>query len=350
MSSVGQQSSELEACKSHHPPRETAQVDHRPCFLITVDTECDDAWSQNKAVSTVNAEFLPRFQALCESYGLKPTYLTTFEMAESPVFQEFGRDVLKRQTGEIGMHLHAWNCLPLVPLTPDDSRYHPYLTEYPESVMRDKVNFMTDLLEETFGRKMTSHRGGRWGFNKTYARLLVERGYLADCSVTPLISWTQHAGDPEQQGGPDYSGFPLLPYFVDLDDISRPGCSSLLEVPVTAMELQPPALRTITRRLRRQSLAYRAINYFSPQFAWLAPTRHNIRLLLEVVRRSITSTRPCVQFAIHSSNLMPGGSPFFPEHRDVEGLYDNLHQLFSLAARHFRGATLTDFRLEFAGK
>ena len=86
--------------------------DTRPSFLITIDTEGDNLWSAPATITTHNATALPRFQALCQSYGLKPTYLTNFEMANCPDFQEFGRDLLKHGAGEIGMHLHAWNSPP----------------------------------------------------------------------------------------------------------------------------------------------------------------------------------------------------------------------------------------------
>jgi hypothetical protein len=348
MLAIGPQLSESVADKAEVSSGSDAQAECRACFLITVDTECDDAWSPTKEVTTANAEYLPRFQALCESHGLTPTYFTTYEMASSPAFQEFGRDALRRGTAEIGMHLHAWNSLPLVALTSNDSQYHPYLIEYPEPVMRDKVNFMTDLLEETFRVKMTSHRAGRWGFNEFYARLLVDRGYLADCSVTPLISWAEHPGDPEQSGGPDYSAFPLLPYFLDLEDISRPGKSNLLEIPVTAMDMQPRLLKNLSRRLARRSLLRRAINRLCPAACWLAPTPENIGLLLRVLKKSISTKRPCIQFALHSSNLMPGGSPSFPTKDAVERLYDDLNMLFTLASQNLSGSTVTAFRRQFA--
>src|SRR5512144_2975448 len=47
-----------------------------PSFLITIDTEGDNLWSRPREITTGNARYLPRFQALCEKYGLKPTYLT----------------------------------------------------------------------------------------------------------------------------------------------------------------------------------------------------------------------------------------------------------------------------------
>ena len=63
-------------------------------FLITIDTEGDDIWSRRSSIETRNASFLPRFQSLCENYGLKPTYLVNFEMANDRGFVEFGRDLI----------------------------------------------------------------------------------------------------------------------------------------------------------------------------------------------------------------------------------------------------------------
>lgn len=81
----------------------------KPNFIITIDTGGDNIWSKPKKITTHNVNFLPQFQSLFESYGLKPIYLTNYEMAISPVFKKFGKDILTRETEEIGIHLHAWN-------------------------------------------------------------------------------------------------------------------------------------------------------------------------------------------------------------------------------------------------
>ena len=152
----------------------------QPAFLITVDTEGDNLWNAPATVATENAAYIPRFQDLCEKYGFKPTYLTNYEMATDDRFYEFAADQLKRQTAEIGMHLHAWDS---PPLSENGPQGQAYLIEFPESVMREKIRFMTDLLEQRFQKKMTSHRAGRWGFDHRYARLLAEAGYLVDLSL-----------------------------------------------------------------------------------------------------------------------------------------------------------------------
>jgi hypothetical protein len=317
----------------------------RPALLITVDTEGDNLWSRPKHITTENARYLPRFQSLCEKYGLKPTWLTNHEMAECPTFVEFARDVAARGAGEIGMHLHAWNSPPLVPLTGDDMHHQPYLIEYPEAAMRDKIRFMTDMLEERFGQKMLSHRAGRWGFNAVYARLLVEHGYTVDCSVTPHISWAEYPGDPNGAGGPDFRSFPELPYFIDLNQIDRPSDSPLLEVPLSVIETFWAPI-VACQPVKPPKLLQRISRRFMPIILEMVPrdTRRNGRYMQKILRHALVHRRPCVTLAIHSSELMPGGSPFFPTSASIERLYDRLEILFSAASESFLGMTLSEFR------
>jgi hypothetical protein len=319
-----------------------------PYFLITVDTEGDNLWARPRQITTRNAEALPRFQALCERYGLRPTYLVNYEMAVAPVFQEFGRQVLARGAGEIGMHLHAWNSPPLTPLTPDDFHYQPYLAEYPEPVLREKVKYMTGLLEETFAVKMISHRAGRWRLSAAYARALVDNGYLADCSVTPHISWGDKLGDPKGQGGSDYSLYPELPYFMDLEDPGRAGDSPLLEVPVTVLSARRPLMRLLPSTLRSASLVKRVVERLLPA-DWMVPDRYNAERLPGVLPRALRLGRPYVEFAIHSSELLPGGSRSFVTEAEVERLFERVEALFEQAA-HLRGVTLGEYRAAHVGK
>ena len=202
-------------------------------FIIAIDTEGDDLWAKPRQITTRNAEYLPRFQALCERFRFKPVYLTNYEMAMSDAFVEFARDVLARGAGEVGMHLHAWNSPPLVPLTSDDFRFQPYLIEYPDPVMKEKIRIVTRLLEDRFDQAMISHRAGRLGFDGRYAAMLLDEGYRVDCSVSPGLDWSGTPGDPNGNGGTDYTAFPDRPYFFNPSDISVPAIEGMLEVPMT---------------------------------------------------------------------------------------------------------------------
>lgn len=316
-------------------------------FLITIDVEGDNVWARPKEAKTENAAYMPRFQALCEKYGLRPTYLTNHEMGLSPVYGEFAQDVAKRDAGEIGMHLHAWDTPPFEPLSGDDSRHQPYLIDYPESTIRKKVRVMTDILESKFGRKMLSHRAGRWAFNASYARALVECGYVADCSVTPHVSWRSTPGAPGGSGGSDYSRAPESPYFIDLGDVLRAGNSSLLEVPMTIVAGKSPIVKLA--RSMSSGLGPRAratVSRLLPPIQWLRPNGRNLSPMLEIIRAKRAAGATHIEFMLHSSELMPGGSPTFRTTDAIERLYSDMEQVFA-ATRGLVASTVSEFRAAF---
>ena len=119
-------------------------------FIITLDTEGDNAWDRRSITTVENAKYLPRFQKLCDKYNFKPTYLTNYEMAKSKHFIELGKSIISDNRGEIGMHLHAWDSPPDYSLTDKDWHHHPYLIEYPQDILIKKIKYMTTLLEDTF--------------------------------------------------------------------------------------------------------------------------------------------------------------------------------------------------------
>jgi hypothetical protein len=316
----------------------------RPAFLITIDTEGDNLWSPQTTIQTENSRFLPRFQELCEKYGLKPTWLTNWEMVECPVYREFAADALARGQAEIGMHLHAWNTPPLDRLTDNDFRRQPYLIQYPEPVMRQKIRAITDQIEDAFHVKMLSHRAGRWAFNESYAKLLVEHGYQVDCSVTPHVCW-QHEYRP-LSCTVDYRGFPEDGYFADLDNISQQSDHSLLlELPMTILDVERPwHLQLAANLASLHTFGERVANRLAPTKWWLRPDSLNGERMLATLDIALDQQRDYVEFMLHSSELMPGGSPRFGSERKIERLYEDLERLFEKASQKFVGMTLSDYR------
>jgi hypothetical protein len=321
-------------------------------FIVTIDTEGDDLWATSRGsreITTRNAEYLPRFQALCERFRFKPVYLTNYEMAMSEVFVEFARDAVAHRACEIGMHLHAWNSPPLDPLTDDDFLYHPYLIEYSEQVMKEKIRTLTRLLEDRFDQRMVSHRAGRWAFDGRYAAMLLDEGYRVDCSVTPGVDWSANPGDPGGNGGTNYTDFPDRPYFLNPSDISAPASGALLEVPMTTRS---------SSLYRRVPWAYRipllrqAAHRVSPKLSWLCPTplleKHNLNAMLQVARVARAEPVAHLELMLHSSELMPGGSPAFKDASEIERLYEHLEILFEDLATWCCGMTLREFYARFS--
>ncbi len=265
-------------------------------------------------------------------------------MTNSQIFRELARVVSRRGQGEIGMHLHAWDSPPHVPEIDDSYPHMPYLIEYPEHHLRGKVKAVTEVLESTFGVKMVSHRAGRWSFDEVYARALAEQGYLVDCSVTPHVSWQDHKGTPEGHGGSDFSTFPESAYFLDLEDISRPGKSDLLEVPMTIVPLRWGWLVEQARPLlERLTIGQRVMRRLFPRDEWLRPNGRNRRSLLRILSTASQNGRDYVEFMLHSSELMPGGSPMFPTAAAIDSLYDDIEVLFQAARGRFEGLTLSEY-------
>jgi hypothetical protein len=314
-------------------------------LFVTIDTEGDDLWSRPREITTRNAEYLPRFQSLCERFGFKPVYLTNYEMAMSDPFVDFARDALARGTCEVGMHLHAWNSPPLVPLTSDDFHYQPYLIEYPDPVMKEKIKIVTRLLEDRFDQAMVSHRAGRLGFDGRYAAMLLDEGYRVDCSVSPGLDWRGTPGDPNGNGGTDYRTFPDRPYFLDPSDISVPTSAGLLEVPMTIRSsgLYRKAPWVYRIPLLRQT----ANRLVSPALNHLCPAENKLPRMLRAARAARADGAAHAEFTLHSSEFMPGGSPTFRNASDIERLYEDLEILFEELSTWCRGMTLKEFDASF---
>ena len=326
-------------------------------FIITIDTEGDNIWSRTEDVTVENAKYLPRFQSLCEKYGFKPTYLTNYEMAQSNEFRDFGKSIILNKSGEIGMHLHAWHSPPKFILTDKDWKYHPYLIEYPVDIIFKKVKFMTDYIEDIFGIKVVSHRAGRWSFNEEYANILVEHGYQIDCSVTPGVSWKNNIGDPTRNGGTNYQNFPRNAYFLDLENINQKGNSSLLEVPMTILSQNHfhPMIATINTYVKNvfnnsnyiSKILKRgitgALNRIYPKNYWLRPDINNLNQMKNIVNESNKMSNNYIEFMLHSSELMPGGSNRFKSEESIEKLYKDLEILFEIISKSFQGITLKGY-------
>ena len=308
-------------------------------FIITIDTEGDNLWSSPRRITTRNSRYLTRFQRLCEKYEFAPTYLTNWEMAHCPDFQSLGKDVLNRGTAEIGAHLHAWNNPPEVALTNDDYQYLPYLIEYPEELLKQKLQLLTEHLEDVFQVKMTSHRAGRWAFNEIYAQALSDLGYIVDCSVTPGVDWSSVKGDPAGKGGTNYKAFPRTAYRMAKNNIASSGSAGLWQIPMTTWPKYPSWVSTVKETLK----TLQGKNY-KESTIWLRSKPNNLKEMKKVVLESEKAGLEFVEYMLHSSEFMPGGSPSFKTPESVDALYRDLEALFIwLKARGYYGITLSDY-------
>ncbi len=211
--------------------------------------------------------------------------------------------------------------------------------------MKEKIHLLTRLLEDRFDRRMLSHRAGRWAFDARYAAMLLNEGYRVDCSVTPGIDWRKNLGNPAASGGSDYRDFPERPYFLDQADISRKAESGLLEVPVT---VRPSALHRRALFAYQTPLLRRFANMVSPGLRWLCPSQSSLESMLQVVYEAHTDGVDHLEFMLHSSELMPGGSENYRDESAIERLYVEMEIVFEAVSSFCSGMTLTEFSAQFA--
>lgn len=296
-------------------------------FIITVDTEGDNLWNyrSDSEIKTQNAYFIPRFQELCSKYSFKPVWLTNYEMVMSDKYVDYIKDILREGQCEIGIHIHAWNNPPLYRL---DSKYsgNPYLIEYPEDVMRAKFKKTYDLIKQKLGVKVKSHRSGRWAMNDRYFKLLEEFEIVCDCSYTPTISWDSAAGCTVSSGS-DYRNVPMDAHWIE----------NVFEVPVT--------IRRYNHYLSSGSLLHKLKTVIKGGHIWLRPALCQLadmkKLAYDVSKEK---GNDYLEFMIHSSELMPGGSPYFTDEHQIDQLYKKMDSLFGyISSLGYIGETLESY-------
>ena len=299
-------------------------------FLITIDTEADNQWDNSHKCSTENTKYLPRFQELAEKYELKPTWLTTYELANDNEFVKYFKKKQNDGLCEIGMHLHAWNTPPEYELNAK-TKERSYLIEYPSEIMDKKIKNIDELLTNKFDIKPISHRAGRWAMNDKYYELLEKYGYKIDCSITPHIDWSKSFGETGI-GGSNYSN--------SLEQISSIN-GKIIEIPMTIRKIRCFDLKRITNLKR----LIREIQFFIiGKKQWIRPDNSfsfkGIKKVIDICNKN----NDYIMFMIHSSELMPGGSPNFKNEDDIEKLYGIIEEIFRYVKElGYAGKTLREY-------
>ncbi len=317
-----------------------------PHLIVTVDTEEEGLWGgrYRRSGNTVrNIRGIPRFQEICDRYGVKPTYLVDAPVVDDDEAVGVLRAIQDDGRAEIGAHVHPW-CNP--PHEEEVTGHNSYLCNLPEPLQRAKLTWITDRIEARFGRRPTSFRAGRYGLDVVGARILHELGYVVDSSVIPFTDYSPG-------GGPDFRRAPHLPYFVDGDDLCRPHDRGyLLEVPVSvgfnrpnfarAQALRRAAGHPWLRRLHAEGILDRLGVVRRIKFS---PEQADARRLRQLVAAYAAQRAPAMVMMLHSSSLVAGESPYVRTERDLREFDARLQEVFAfcLDKREMASAGLAEF-------
>jgi hypothetical protein len=322
-----------------------------PTFVMSVDVEPDSpAWSAALAEFRVeNIPALERLQAVCDRYGVRPTYLTTYAVATDPSAEKVLARLRATGRCEIGAHLHPADTPPKL----DRPRPETSIPHLPADVKEAKLRNLHVALAERFGPP-TAFRAGRYRLDAPCVGILESLGYRADTSVTPHVSW-------RLEGGPRWSAAPDRPYRLSRTDPARLGDSPIVEIPVTIREsrrfplpggallsdLFSMPFRSLPRPLSR---AFEWVRPVRPE--WLRPTYLDAGALASLVD-AVLDEQPdaTLNMMFHSNELVPGTSPFVRTEEEARVFLDRIDAL----CRHVisRGAvplTLTETAARVAGE
>ena len=142
-----------------------------------------------------------------------------------------------------------------------------------------------------------------------------------------------------------FAGAPLVPYHPSYEDVRRPGASTVLEVPITSATV--PALPKALERAYASlpAIPWRgALRRLGVQPVWLRPSYTPREWMLAFASSLADRGSSCFNVIFHSSELLPGGSPYTPDAAAVDRFLADLRALFErLVALGARGRTCAEF-------
>jgi len=291
-------------------------------LIVSIDTE-EDNWNRSRDDVTVeNIQELRTQAAMFDRWGVRPTYFTTYQVATDPEAADVMREVTDGGRAEIGAHLHPWNTPPL------SEAFEPrnsMLKNLPAELQRAKLERLTAVLEETFGRPPVAFRAGRYGLGRDTVAALQCCGYRVDSSVSPFVS-LETVDD-----GPTFVGAPIVPYRLAPDrDVREPAPNGpVLEIPLSyGFNRGPFSFWDPTRRVLEATpfrwfhLAGIAARAGLLKRVSLSPEYQAVGDMLTLSRRLLEHGVRHLQLSWHSPSLKPGLSPFAATAADVARLYD----------------------------
>lgn len=306
--------------------------------LVGIDTEADDQWSERgrREMAVRNADRLPGLQKLFERFGVRPSYVVTWEMATRDTSAAVLRELAATERCEIGTHLHPWSS---PPFRPEDLAGHTYPHNLPEDLLERQLGELTAVIEERIGVRPTTYRAGRNGFDGRTLPILERLGYTVDTSVDPLFN-------ERRKRGPVFDGAPLDPYHPDPRDVRRPGRSKILEIPISSatQPALPKALEAAYTRL--EPIRWRGgLRRLGLRPVWLRPSYTALPDAMRFADRLAAERRPCANVIFHSSEILPGGSPYTPDEASVTRFLDDLARLLEHLTERLgaEGATYREF-------
>ncbi|MEM6856600.1 MAG: polysaccharide deacetylase family protein [Pseudomonadota bacterium] len=304
------------------PPPETTRIDFPEDFgqhvLLTIDTEEEFDWNapfQREGYGLDHVGELARLQAFCEEIGAHPVYLVDWPITEAKRAVQIIRDALARRVADLGMQLHPWVN---PPFDEELSEAHSFPGNLAPGLERAKFTALRERVRDVFGTDPVMYRAGRYGVGPHTASMLSEAGVAVDSSVRSLFDYSA-------AGGPDFSDYPLAPYWVDEK-------RTLIELPITTTYwgVLRQQGRWVHRLQRHVPTFFAAFSRFRLlERIALTPEGVTVEEAIRGIDIALDDGLPLLVLSLHSPSLAPGHTPYARDKAEVEAIYTWLREVYA---------------------
>ncbi|WP_200911629.1 polysaccharide deacetylase family protein [Teredinibacter purpureus] len=311
-------------------------------FLLSVDTEEEFNWDgvfPQQDCSIENIQCLPRFQAFCERLGIRPTYLVDYPVANDETASKTLKNIVAKNTSEVGAHLHPW-CTP--PLTVLNGERESHVVNLSPELVSEKLQHLTTTIKQNIGVTPTVFRTGRWGINGSVLKAIGKAGYVVDSSILPFYENSYFSCSDSIN----------TPYWPDESNTDVAGTQrTVFEIPVTAGFNRKPFRfwGRVHRLLELSPLRHLHLIGLAWQMKllrkiYLSPELASSDDMLLLINAAINDGHDVVHMYLHSSSLLAGQNSYAESKEDVDHIYQRIEQVISAltAERDIRFCTLSE--------
>ncbi len=284
-------------------------LDRPPTLFVVVDTESEFDWNKplgRDQTGVTNIAAQATAQSIFDRYGLRPVYVIDYPVASQS--EGYGPlcGFLKRDSCEIGVHLHPWTTPPFDEVVSDWNSYPGNLSADLEE--RKLVNLI-DVIRRNLGVEPLFYKAGRHGLGPNTIDLLARRGLMVDLSVLPATNRTA-------MGGPDSRWFEPTPYWID--------GTNILAAPITRSFIGPfmpwkrwlgPVLQSPLGRTLRMSGILARLRLFD--FITLTPEGIDAAKQVALIKALLGRGHHIFMMHYHSPSLVAGHTPYVRTEADV---------------------------------
>ncbi len=271
-------------------------------FLVFADVEEEFDWRApldrgNRSTAAMVA--FPEAHRRFRDYGIGLACMVDHPVATDPRAVDILRAVIADGRSEVGAQLHAW----VTPPFADPSRGDSYAGNLPRAIEAAKLDSLTTLVTESFGRAPRIYRAGRYGIGAATIDLLAERGYRIDSSVRARYDYRRDLG-------PDFTAIGNAAYRV----------GGLIELPLTTVytgisRRSGPALYGPLGRIPKGRGVFARTGLL--QRVALTPEDMPIADALEAVNVAVGEGERLLTISFHSPSLAPGNTPYVRDASDL---------------------------------